>query len=439
MRNVTLLLMLLTYCSTYSQNKIISGYVPEFAGQTISIHGYSSFSEVPIGSAVADSLGNIKLAFTPAYRGAAMLRANDINKIVLLINNEDITIDWTNTTEFKTLKINSNENEAFKEGMEIYQSAASKQVALDYLLPLYENEPVKYHFFTVELDSVVTQYKSFTNSLTDKMYAKKYLRWRSFISDMPQTAQKYTSRFPSDSDYFNSIDFSDKDLLCSGLLKDILEGYTQLCESLDPQASPQHLNRGIKHVMQSLTTKPEVLVDVSDFWFRFLEQRNLSVSAAYLATYMLANDKCILDKKQADRFEQYSKMGVGKIAPNIKLPSASNLLKLKNKYKLVLFGASWCPACQAEYPLIVERYSDLKQKYDLEIVYISLDSDKDAFESFYRDAPFTTLFDGKEWETKAAVDYHVFATPTLFLLDKNLKILLKPTSLSHVESWMAEK
>ena len=140
-------------------------------------------------------------------------------------------------------------------------------------------------------------------------------------------------------------------------------------------------------------------------------------------------------------------MAKGKTAPNIefkvergKLKGESlkfkNLKSLPNKYKLVVFGASWCPNCQTDYPKLKEKYADFKAKHDLEVVYISIDTNKAEFDKYYSDAPFITYFDAQAWETQAAKDYHVFATPSYFLLDKNLKILEKIQFVEHLEAWL---
>ena len=112
------------------------------------------------------------------------------------------------------------------------------------------------------------------------------------------------------------------------------------------------------------------------------------------------------------------------------------LKNLKNNYKLVAFGASWCPNCQNDYPSLIGMYKKLKEKHDLEVVYVSIDTDKKVFEEYYKEAPFITFCDTKGWETQAAKDYHVFATPTYILLDKELKILSKIQSPEHLEAWL---
>ena len=101
-----------------------------------------------------------------------------------------------------------------------------------------------------------------------------------------------------------------------------------------------------------------------------------------------------------------------------------------------IFGSSWCPNCQDDYPVLLENYQKLKDAFDMEIIYVSLDNDRKAFTDFYKDAPFIMVFGGNKWDTKAAKDYCVFATPTMFLLDENLKIIQKPQGIAEAENWL---
>ena len=81
-------------------------------------------------------------------------------------------------------------------------------------------------------------------------------------------------------------------------------------------------------------------------------------------------------------------------------------------------------------------YKKRKEKHDLEVVYVSIDTDKNVFEEYYKEAPFITFCDTKGWETQAAKDYHVFATPTYISLDKEVKISSKIQSPEHLAAWL---
>jgi hypothetical protein len=42
----------------------------------------------------------------------------------------------------------------------------------------------------------------------------------------------------------------------------------------------------------------------------------------------------------------------------------------------------------------------------------------------------------KKWDSQVAKDYYIFASPNLFLLDSNRKIVLRPNSIKQVDDWV---
>jgi thiol-disulfide isomerase/thioredoxin len=102
----------------------------------------------------------------------------------------------------------------------------------------------------------------------------------------------------------------------------------------------------------------------------------------------------------------------------------------------VLFrSASWCPKCKEELPAIAKLYNNWKAN-GVEVVFVSLDDKKEAFESFAKDFPFISVCDFKKWESPIANDYYVFGTPTIYLLDQQREILLRPISVQQMDAWV---
>jgi thiol-disulfide isomerase/thioredoxin len=101
----------------------------------------------------------------------------------------------------------------------------------------------------------------------------------------------------------------------------------------------------------------------------------------------------------------------------------------------VVFGASWCPQCPNELSSIVRLYEKWK-KQNVEVVFVSLDEDEKLFKSFTNVFPFISICDYQKWESPIAQTYHVFATPTIYLLNNKREILLRPNSVSQLDSWV---
>lgn len=126
---------------------------------------------------------------------------------------------------------------------------------------------------------------------------------------------------------------------------------------------------------------------------------------------------------------------VGSQVPNIVFEKAINgkksLYDIKANQKLIVFWASWCPACQQEIPFIKEYYKDFKAKGG-EVVAISLDYDQKAFDNATKDLNWYNYTDLLRWDSPIAAEYGIESTPTLFLLDKDNKLIKKINHISEL-------
>lgn len=446
MKKIVILIALITQCLTA---QTIQGTFAQAKNTEIVVKGFEGFTEKELTKTTTDSLGNFTLAYPKTYKGAALLQIQNASSVIVLLNNENMEMQWENLQDFNTLKfINSPENDAFAKGIISNQEAELKLHGLKFLLPQYKNLAPQQQWLTAEIANQEQQFTNFLNQLPKDSYAKYYLKIRKLITDFPQTANRYIERMPQHEADFNSLNFNEPNLHTSGLLKELVEGYFKLMEShLEPDEMYLHINTSTDAWVKSLAQNHSLQQEVAQHLFNYFEKRSLYKAAEHLALAMLNQSNCQLSDKSTHLFEQYRKLAIGKTAPNIKFPSdrgvsegrgvnQNDLKNLKNSYKLVAFGASWCPNCQTDFPKLKEKYASLKENYDVEIVYISIDTDKKAFEEHYKEAPFITFCDAKGWETQAAKDYHIFATPTYILLDKNLKIVAKINTPEHLEAWL---
>jgi hypothetical protein len=70
------------------------------------------------------------------------------------------------------------------------------------------------------------------------------------------------------------------------------------------------------------------------------------------------------------------------------------------------------------------------------VVLVSLDTDQQTFNNFAGGFSFISICDYQKWESPVVQNYHVFATPTMYLLDNKQEILHRPNSVKQMDSWV---
>lgn len=433
--------LLITATQVQAQTQTLKGCIPQLKNNELTLSGYDGFREKELGKAQCDSVGRFALSYPASYTGAAMLQAKGVQGVVLLLNHESFGLQWDNVQDVNSLKFTgSPENEAFAKGIAVNGEAEQKLAGLRYLLPKYDKNSAQHRWLQAEIAAQEKQFQGFINKLPASSYAAKYLKLRKFVADMfAASNRRDTTGLAQIEARFAQIAFADEAFWHSGLAVDLFTGFYQLLEGYGNETTiSAKTNRATDVWVKALTNDAAKQQEMAEYCFKQLEKHNRIKSAEYLALAMLNGSGCQLDEKRMALFEQYRKMAEGNTAPDITLPDGRKLSELGSKYKLVVFGASWCPDCQKDYPSLVGSYKRIKDKYDMECVYVSLDTDKKACEEFYKEAPFMVSCDTKGWNGSTVKAYCVVATPTMYLLDKKLQIVKKIVTPQQLEAFMGK-
>ena len=130
---------------------------------------------------------------------------------------------------------------------------------------------------------------------------------------------------------------------------------------------------------------------------------------------------------------------VGSIAPDFNIAESKlNLHQLSADYTLIIFWASWCPHCAEEVPKIkkaIESFPNQQKEKSLASIFISLDNEEKSWKDFIKKnelSGYINLCEFKGWNGQIGKSYNVYATPTMFLLDKNKKIIAKPENAEQL-------
>jgi nucleoredoxin len=86
------------------------------------------------------------------------------------------------------------------------------------------------------------------------------------------------------------------------------------------------------------------------------------------------------------------------------------------------FSASWCPPCRQFTPVLIETYQKLKNQ--LEIVFVSSDTNEDEFKNYFKKMPWLAVdFHDQTRRDQLSSKYGVHGIPTLVIVDRNGQLL----------------
>lgn len=440
-------------CVSFASAQQITGNFPALANQYLKLQGFHHFDTYTIDSIQVDEGGSFVLKFTSNDYGIGLLSAEGLRPSVVVLTDEQIAVSWKEQDEDFQLQVSQgSENMLFQQYINEQPRREQALSAWNYLQKMYNTDahfngnkkPIK--AIQQEKTRIAKEERRFFQGLADDSYIQWYIPMRKLLGSVSRVAQYEPENIEPTRNALRKIDYSDARLYKSGLLREALDNHVWFIEnssgSLDSVFAD--LNRSIDIMLDQLLSDEAKYNLVTDYLFKLLEKRSLFTSAEHLAIKVLNEQSCTVDGDLANQLEGYRKMKTGNTAPEIHFSEytyrpegmqANRLSEIQADFKVVVFAAGWCGHCTEEIPKLANLYEEWKA-LGIEIVLVSLDESINDFVRFAGGFPFISTTDLQKWDTQAAQDYHVFGTPTMFLLDAEQKILLKPKSVEHLKSWV---
>lgn len=232
----------------------------------------------------------------------------------------------------------------------------------------------------------------------------------------------------------DKVDFTKDELIYSDVFTNKTIEY--LSYYRNPQLPMELLEKEFEIAVDSILNKAKV----NDIVYKHIVEYLLdgfkkfgfdNVINYIIDNYVIADNICLDEKLETSlerRIQQSKVFKPGVIVPDIELPDQfGSLVKLSNintEKTLIIFYASWCPHCKTLLPQISNLYQNQKEKR-FEVLAVAIDTLKTDWMNFINvnKLNWLNVADLNGWGGKAATDYFIYATPTMFLVEKEKKLI----------------
>jgi thiol-disulfide isomerase/thioredoxin len=210
-------------------------------------------------------------------------------------------------------------------------------------------------------------------------------------------------------------------------------------DTLSKEEQEAAFMEAVDRIMVNVSSEGDLRSFVVEFLMAGFEMLDMEQVQVYIADNYL-DETCQSDIVDLvlSRMEGYKRMTPGTLAPDFVIRDVEGvnyqLSELGHAYVLLLFWSSTCEGCQKLLPQLKEWY-ETENSYDLEVVAISMDTTETYFQIMYDRIrpPWITAREPLGWLGKVPSDYFVYATPTMYLLDRNRMILSRPAGLRQLQ------
>ena len=444
----SLLSIILLLSFNFSVAQIINVRIAGLAEKKAALASLSGEKISFVDSISVDKNGEFEFNLDKQNSGIYQLTFNSKTRLDFIYDNEDVQIETDADNILDSLRvISSGSNKIYYEFTRLNKDYKTKSELLQLMLSRYPEEDDYYHVTKEKLIRIQEDYLYFVNvtaQANPNSFIARYVRTaRLPVVDINVPVENLLSWLKSHS--LDNVNFNDKGLIYSDAFTNKTIEY--LTYYRNPQLPLELLEKEFMSAVDTILGKARineiVYSHIAEYLLDGFRKFGFDKVVNYIVeNYVIKDDLC-LDEKLINtperRIDQAKNFKVGSLVPNIILPdltgSMIDLDKINAEKTLILFYASWCPHCQKLIPPLYDLYKAQKGK-KFEVIAVSIDTSRSDWLNFVQknNLDWLNVSDLKGWNGQAALDYDIYATPTMFLVDSGKKVIVLPDKIEEIKN-----
>lgn len=447
------LLLLFTFLlsSFFSISQSVEGTISNYNNKMIHFALVRGDTQIPIDSVFTDETGYFKLLPNTSWKpGMYRLKTEEGNSFHILING-------TEKLQFVSGDLQSDGIVDFirsEENRNWYAYTLVKNEALykmELLKPILREYPEDDDFY-LQAKQEFNRLQQIPHQKAAEIFAKApgSLAARFMKADLPIILDLEldfdTQRQKLKVGFLDDIDFTDTDLIFSNILNSKLIDYLGLFQRPDMRVEEIQVEfiKALNNILEKAAISDEVYLFIIEYFIEGFYRMGLTVVSDFLSSLPHLQTDCMEPETLASIEKvigPYRKLSNGSAAPQIHSKTIEghefSLYNLENENTVIVFWSLSCPYC---LELVPELNDFAKQNPHTAIVSIVISPNSEVLQDFIREeAPdWIHILEAEHNGTMFTNEYMVYGTPTLFLLDKDKKIVAKPSGMEELKRYFSK-
>lgn len=440
------LLLLIFYYSSFAQTTITIRVKQSF-GTKAKLFQFEGKQRVKIDSCALNVNGDYQFTLPAnAPQGQYRVQVGKSGNFDILVANEpQITLESVAyAIEDSLVVVTSEENKIFLNYMRSKHDKEQRKWLIESLYKYYPNSSQFYQILKAELNKIETNFYNEASTLAQidtNLLVSSYINLD--LEPITSSSKFEVSDITNATTWWKGVDLTKTSLLNTPLLEKKLWNFIEQLQGdliFDKEQQDSVFIQNIAQLLEKPMASPIRKLIVGSLCLGFAE------SDYYLVLqYLIDNGgqlACSItnDAETMKRIGQERNIAIGNKVLDFSFAPTSSDKKMKlssvqGQYKLLLFWSAWCPHCVEMLPKLKELYTQFKP-IGLEIIGISVDVDDQSLIPFIeaQTLPWINTTFTQKNEEKLSSTFNVDGTPKMILLDKNLRVISKPTGLDQLRN-----
>ncbi len=424
----------------------ITGTIRGYNAGTINLQSIFGERTKTIDSTNTDNAGTFRFSMKDRLPGVYRLWWGKERYLDLIWNREDVGFITTVNHPDDSLTFTSSvENNIFRSFTRLDKLNQSKLPLLVQIIDYYPEKDDFYRQCVAEFNQIQQRQLRMLDSLRQRYPESWAVRMASVYQGpyvSPEMNQEERMAHLKRS-FFDKVDFNDSALLRSMTYPNKAISYMSLYSNnrLTQKQLEAEFIKAVNVILGAASVNPEVFRYLLDYLVSGFDKFHFEDVITYIADNFSDPGACEDQERKSalqKKLENFQKIAVGKLAPDLEVPDVKGkpvrLSSVDAEFTLLVFWSTNCPHCLSMMPRLKELYTGQNPK-KFEVMSISIDTSRTAWTQYLREEKhnWINVSDLKGFYGIPAEEYNIYATPTLFLLDRNKKILAKPITLMELE------